>query len=98
MDNRNEPTTAEDVAIQALGFIAGDAELLGRFLAITGIDAAGIRTAATQPGFLAGVLQFIAAHEPTLLSFCAAANLPPESILKAMRTLPLGDDDYQRST
>jgi hypothetical protein len=60
---------AEALAIQALGFVAADPELLPRFLAITGIEAQAIRQAAREPGFLAGVLQFIVAHEPTLLGF-----------------------------
>jgi len=60
---------AENIAVKALGFIAADPELLPRFLAITGIDVQSIRKAAAEPGFLAGVLQFILAHEPTLLRF-----------------------------
>ncbi|HET7384796.1 MAG TPA: DUF3572 family protein [Pseudolabrys sp.] len=36
---------AEGLAIQALTFIAGDGERLGRFLAITGIGPAEIRSA-----------------------------------------------------
>jgi hypothetical protein len=46
---------AEGLAIQALAFIAGDSERLGRFLAVTGIGPAEIRTAAREPGFLVGV-------------------------------------------
>jgi len=92
------PEAAEQVAINALGFIAGDPVLLNRFLAITGIEASDIRAAAAQPGFLAGVLQFIAAHEPTLIAFSESASVPPEEILKAIRALPLGNDDYERST
>ena len=89
---------AEQVAIGALAYIAGEPVLLDRFLALTGIEAAAIRQAAAQPGFLAGVLQFIAAHEPTLMAFAEARSIPPEDVLKAMRALPLGADEYQRST
>jgi len=48
---------AEGLAIQALTFIAGDGERLGRFLATTGIGPVQIRAAAQQPGFLVGVLE-----------------------------------------
>ena len=51
------PEAAEGLAIQALTFIAGDGERLGRFLAVTGIGPAEIRDAACEPGFLAGVLK-----------------------------------------
>jgi hypothetical protein len=89
---------AEGVAIRALGFIAGDPELLPRFLALTGIEAGSIREAAREPGFLSGVLQFILAYEPTLLRFAAETGTPAESVGKAMRALPLGDDNHERST
>lgn len=89
---------AEEVAIAALGFIAADAALLPRFLAITGIEAQAIRHAAREPGFLAGVLQFIAAHEPTLLAFAENAGIQPASVLAAMRVLPQGDDRYEATT
>ena len=89
--------SAETIAVSALGFIAADPELLGRFLSITGIEASQIRQAATEPGFLAGVLDFVLAHEPTLLAFAASANLEPTELLKARRALPNGSDDYDRS-
>lgn len=88
---------AEDLAIHALGFIAADAELLPRFLALTGIEASQIRQAAREPGFLAGVLQFIAAHEPTLLRFAESADVPPGSVAEALRALPFGAESDDRS-
>ena len=89
---------AEDTAIAALGFIAADPALLPRVLAITGIEAQAIRNAAREPGFLAGVLQFIVAHEPTLMAFAENAGIEPAAVLKAMRALPQGDDRYESST
>ncbi len=88
---------AESVAIAALGFLAADPELLGRFLAITGIEAGSIRQAAAEPGFLAGVLQFILAHEPTLMRFSRETGTPPEAVGKALRALPLGNDNHEHS-
>ncbi|MBX3580929.1 MAG: DUF3572 domain-containing protein [Rhizobiaceae bacterium] len=95
-DNRRE--NAEALAIQALAFIAADPELLPRFLAITGIEASAIRLAAREPGFLAGVVQFIAAHEPTLLRFSEETGIPPQKLTGALRDLPFGDDGHERST
>jgi hypothetical protein len=88
---------AEALAIQALGFVAADPELLPRFLAITGIEAQAIRQAAREPGFLAGVLQFIVAHEPTLLRFSEASGIPPQQVSAALRALPFGDESHDRS-
>ena len=53
--------------------------------------------AAREPGFLAGVLQFVANHEPTLLSFAESAGIKPQTVMDAMRALPLGNEDYDRS-
>lgn len=92
------PEEAEAIAISALGFVASDPELLPRFLALTGIEARSIRVVAKEPGFLAGVLQFIAAHEPTLIRFSHATGTPPGAILSAQRALPQGSDTYDQST
>jgi hypothetical protein len=95
-NDRQKREKAEELAIRALAFVASDHELLPRFLAISGIEASGIREAAREPGFLAGVLQFIAAHEPTLLHFCEESGTPPGSISAALHALPFGDDPHER--
>ncbi|GHC75955.1 DUF3572 domain-containing protein [Limoniibacter endophyticus] len=84
----------EDVAIAALGFIAADPELLPRFLDLSGIDASAIRRAAAEPGFLAGVLDFVLAHEPTLLRFCQEAEIAPEHVARARRALGGFDESH----
>ncbi|MBO0662646.1 DUF3572 domain-containing protein [Jiella sp. MQZ9-1] len=71
---------AADIAIAALGFIAADEKLLPRFLALTGLDPAQLRDAAREPGFLPGVLDFMLGHEPTLLAFCQASGVTPETV------------------
>ncbi|WP_127523090.1 DUF3572 domain-containing protein [Mesorhizobium sp. Z1-4] len=88
---------AEAIAVEALAFIASDEKLLPRFLAITGIEASEIRRAAATPGFLAGVLQFIAAHEPTLMQFAEASGHNPAAVTKAIGALPFGADNFDRS-
>jgi len=97
-NDRTSKHSADDVAISALAFVAGDPELLPRFLAITGIEATRIREAAREPGFLAGVLQFVLAHEPTLLQFCEATGIAPAAVQAALRALPNGASDYLTST
>ena len=88
---------AEALAVEALLFMAGDPELLARFLDLTGIAPSAIRTAAGEPGFLAGTLSFVLAHEPTLLRFADHAGVRPEAVMQARRALPFGDDHYDRS-
>lgn len=100
---RMDTNAAEAIAVAALGFVAADPVLLPRFLAVTGIEAARIRRAAAEPGFLAGVLQFLMAHEPTLTAFCAAsgeaaAPVTPADVAAALAALPFGDDRFEAST
>jgi hypothetical protein len=92
------PENAETIAVSALAFIASDPELLPRFLSMTGIEANAIRAAASEPGFLGGVMQFIVAHEPTLLRFSEESGIPPETIAASVKALPLGDDSYLASS
>jgi Protein of unknown function (DUF3572) len=85
---------AEGLAIQALTFIAQDGERLGRFLAATGIGPAEIRSAAREPGFLAGVLDHVAGDQHLLASFAADAGIAPATIDKARAAL--GGGDWER--
>jgi hypothetical protein len=78
---------AEALAIQALTFIAGDSERLGRFLAITGIGPAQIRAAAQEPGFLIGVLDHLAGDERLLSAFATETGGDPADIGKALAAL-----------
>src|SRR5262245_55822601 len=50
---------AESLAIQALNFLATEPARLSRFLALSGLEAQSIRTAAAESGFLAGVLTYL---------------------------------------
>ncbi|SMD05885.1 Protein of unknown function [Rhizobium sp. RU36D] len=74
------------MAISVLGWLAGEPELLGRFLALTGIQPDQLRHAAADPGFLAGLLDFLMEHEPTLMAFCAATDSKPEDVAAAAHT------------
>jgi hypothetical protein len=78
---------AEALAIQALTFIAGDGERLGRFLGLTGIGPAEIRAASREPGFLAGVLDYVAADEWLIESFAAESGMDPALIDRARLAL-----------
>ncbi|MFN3348984.1 DUF3572 family protein [Pseudorhodoplanes sp.] len=46
-----------------------------------------MRTAAREPGFLAGVLDHLSERESVLLAFAQEAGLRPEQILQARDTL-----------
>lgn len=74
---------AESLAIQALAFLAGEPESLGRFLAITGIGPEEIRVAAREPQFLAGVLEYLTGDEPLLVTFATQIGVDPAEVARA---------------
>ena|SRR2546423_1202098 len=78
---------AENLAIQALGFMAGEPERLGHFLAATGIGPEMIRKAATDPSFLAGVLDHVVADEPLLIAVADHVGVAPQDIEHAQAVL-----------
>ncbi|WP_349357299.1 DUF3572 domain-containing protein [Stappia sp.] len=84
---------AEALAADALAYLAGDMEHLGRFLALAGIGPGELRDAAGEPGFLLGVLEFYMGHEALLLAFCEARGLRPTAIAIARHQL----DDQGRA-
>jgi hypothetical protein len=84
---KERQAAAEELAIAALGFIAGEPEQLGRFLAMTGIGPDSLRDAARESRFLAGVLDHVAADEALLLAFAAANEIDPEAVMRARDVL-----------
>ncbi len=84
---RTTQKAAEMLAIQALAFISEDPRTLGRFLDISGIQLAQIRTASRQPGFLAGVLEHMLSDEKLLVAFADSAGIDPASVARAASML-----------
>lgn len=86
-----------EIAIRVLGWLAADPDMLGRFLALTGMEPGQLRHAVDDPGFLGGMLDFLMAHEPSLLAFCEATGTAPEAVMTAgaQFTSPgLGSGEY----
>ena len=52
-------------------------------LALTGVEPAQVRNTISEPDFLAGMLDFLMNHEPTLLAFCEASGISPEAVAAA---------------
>ncbi len=77
----------EVMGIAALQFLSSDDDLMMRFLALSGLRADELRAAAYQPGFLVGVLDFILAHEPTVMAFAEHATVSPDQIQRARTAL-----------
>jgi hypothetical protein len=93
--NKLGATAADEaMAIEVLGFLASDPDRLGQFAAMAGIDLADIREAATQPGFLPAVMEFLMQDDAQLIAFAAQSGRRPESVAAAARRL--GVDQWER--
>jgi hypothetical protein len=92
MPERKDEATApaaEMLAIEAVGYLAGQPEALGRFLALAGIGPNSLRAAARDPRFLVGVLDFFA-DERLIVAYAGAAGIDPAAFAAARQAL---DDD-----
>ncbi|MBB4066704.1 DUF3572 domain-containing protein [Gellertiella hungarica] len=72
-----------ELAVAILGWLANEPDMLSRFLALSGLGPHDLRPAMADPGFHAGLLDFIMQHEPTLVAFAAASGYTPEQIADA---------------
>ena len=81
---------AELTGIAALGWIAGQPELAGRFLAAAGASPDDMRARAGDPEFLGFVLDFLLADEEALLAFAHETGIAPDRPLRARVALPGG--------
>ncbi|MEO0681903.1 MAG: DUF3572 domain-containing protein [Pseudomonadota bacterium] len=85
------PQAAETLALEALGWLAADADRLGPFMAEAGVDPAELRARAGEPEFLGFVLDHLLADEERLLAFCDDVRQPYEAPARARQALPGGD-------
>ena len=67
---------AETLALQALGWLVGNEELLPVFLGATGADLGMLRAGAQEADFLLSVLDFLLMDDAWIVGFCEAAGLP----------------------
>ncbi len=84
------PGAAADLAREALIFLAGRPESIGRFLAETGADPAALRQAAAEPETLGFVLDFLLGDEALVREFAARAGVDPAAPSRARAALPGG--------
>ena len=74
------PENAEILALEALGWLAGEDDGIQRFLGQSGVDPAGLRHAADHPETGVAVLDFLLANEDLLLGFCESASIAPKEL------------------
>lgn len=83
--------SAQTLALEALGWIAGREGDLSGFLALSGLDAAALRARAGDPDLLAAVMDFLLSDEALLMAFCRENGHPFEAPARARAALPGGE-------
>jgi len=83
--------SAETIALQALGWLVGNDELLPVFQGATGISEGDLRAAAVDPVFLGSVLDFILMDDTWVIGCCDAQTIPYERLMEARQCLPGGE-------
>ena len=78
---------AEAIAIEALSFMATDAQRMLRFLDACGLTPHTLRAAAAAPGFLAAVLEHFAADPALVETYAANAGRDPAEVARAREVL-----------
>ncbi|WP_310468401.1 DUF3572 family protein [Sphingomonas sp.] len=81
------PTESETLALAALAATLGDERRAQRFLDLTGIGTDELRRRAGERTLLAGLLRFLEAHEPDLLSVAEAIGAQPAALVAAREAL-----------
>jgi hypothetical protein len=79
---------AETLALKALAYLAHSPEDLERFVALSGVTAADLRSRADDPEILAAVLDFILAADERITGFCETVEIDPRELQAARRALP----------
>jgi len=87
MNSPKTPENAEILALEGLGWLAGEENEIQRFMDQAGIDAATLRDAAGSPGMGLAVLDFLLGNEDLLLRFCESAGIAPKALHMARHQL-----------
>lgn len=82
---------AETVGLIALGWVAGNDDLMPLFLGSSGASAADLQSAAADPAMLGAVLDFLLMDDAWVTGFCDACGLDYAEPMAARAALPGGE-------
>ncbi len=78
---------AETTALQALAWLVGNEDLLPVFQGASGASTEDLRNGASDPAFLASVLEFLTMDDAWVTAFCDAAGLDYHQPMHAQMVL-----------
>ena len=86
-----KPEDAEMVAIKMIEWLAKDERTFGNFARATGVTVEDFKEHASNPEFLASVIDFLLSSEDMVVAFCEDLSLPFDLPMEARKSLPGGD-------
>lgn len=86
------PDQAEGIALNMLGWLVGNEELLPVFVGATGADQDTLRESAGDPQFLAAMLDFLMMDDQWVMQACDAQGLAYGQVTSVRQALPGGAD------
>jgi Protein of unknown function (DUF3572) len=78
---------AENQAISMLGFLAADPDRLAKFLSLTGVNPADIRSLMKDRGFWLAIIDHYFEDESLLMAYCAENGMMPPALVKLRQGL-----------
>ena len=85
---------AQVLAMNALGWMASQDDVLEQFLGASGTDIATLKVSAGQAETQIAILDFLMMRDDWIQSFCSQENLPYEAPMQARHSLPGGADTH----
>ena len=82
---------AREVSLGALGFLAGDPERIGPFLAESGLSPADLRGVAASTAFHVALLDFLINRQDLLVAYADEAKIDPGHVVAAREILAHAD-------
>ena len=81
---------AETLALEALGWLVGEEDLIGVFLGSSGTSEQELRARAGDAEFLGSVLDFLLMDDAWVIRFCDSRGLAYDRLMMARAALPGG--------
>ncbi|MCK0210028.1 DUF3572 domain-containing protein [Starkeya koreensis] len=78
---------AREVSLGALGFLAGDPERIGPFLAESGLSPADLRGVAGSTAFHVALLDYLINRQDLLVDYAGGAGIDPGHVVAAREIL-----------
>ncbi|CAA0098146.1 Uncharacterised protein [Starkeya nomas] len=91
----SQQQAAREVSLGALGYLAGDPERIGPFLAESGLSPADLRGVAGSTAFHVALLDYLINRQDLLIAYAGEAGIDPGHVVAAREILfhaDMGED------